>query len=60
MHLLLTIFLIILASGICSNFTYAISLDDINGTGAQTGNIQKAGNKIITYILFCFISLNSF
>ena len=46
----LTLFLIILAFGIFSSYTYAISIDDLKGNGATTGSIKNAGNKMITYI----------
>lgn len=41
---------LILITCFFSTSVYALTLDDLNGTGAETGNIINAGEKLITII----------
>ena len=44
------IILILMTICLFSTSTYAIKLDELQGSGAETGNIQDIGNKLVSYI----------
>ena len=42
--------LILMIIFLLSTVTYALTLDELKGGGAETGKIHEVGNKLVTYI----------